>query len=289
MSSLKKGVKILSNIVTVILLLILAVIIYGRLSIMFTNNSYPNYFGYTMFEVSSGSMEPALSVNDIVVVKIGNDNLVKDDIITYINDKNEIITHRIVIVNSDTITVMGDANNTYDTPINRDQVVGKVIKIYPQLGVWQKVITEPKILIVLFITLLAFDFAISYDGKEKEVIKTKPKKVKKEKKKNIPEKVVEKEVEKEEKTVKVNDPIDVNVLLDYTSKIDLEEINKTYNDKRIHLNKSEMRGLKKKIDSIDENKPVLPKLEQKEKDFIEYTIRLDLKAIQNKFKNKKSK
>ena len=284
MSSLKKGVKILSNIVTVILLLILAVIIYGRLSIMFTNNSYPNYFGYTMFEVSSGSMEPALSVNDIVVVKIGNDNLVKDDIITYINDKNEIITHRIVIVNSDTITVMGDANNTYDTPINRDQVVGKVIKIYPQLGVWQKVITEPKILIVLFITLLAFDFAISYDGKEKEVIKTKSKKVKKVKKKNIPEKVVE-----EEKTVKVNDPIDVNVLLDYTSKIDLEEINKTYNDKRIHLNKSEMRGLKKKIDSIDENKPVLPKLEQKEKDFIEYTIRLDLKAIQNKFKNKKSK
>ena len=284
MSSLKKGVKILSNIVTVILLLILAVIIYGRLSIMFTNNSYPNYFGYTMFEVSSGSMEPALSVNDIVVVKIGNDNLVKDDIITYINDKNEIITHRIVIVNSDTITVMGDANNTYDTPINRDQVVGKVIKIYPELGVWQKVITEPKILIVLFITLLAFDFAISYDGKEKEVIKTKSKKVKKVKKKNIPEKVVE-----EEKTVKVNDPIDVNVLLDYTSKIDLEEINKTYNDKRIHLNKSEMRGLKKKIDSIDENKPVLPKLEQKEKDFIEYTIRLDLKAIQNKFKNKKSK
>ncbi len=285
MSSLKKGVKILSNIVTVILLLILAVIIYGRLSIMFTNNSYPNYFGYTMFEVSSGSMEPALSVNDIVVVKIGNDNLVKDDIITYINDKNEIITHRIVIVNSDTITVMGDANNTYDTPINRDQVVGKVIKIYPELGVWQKVITEPKILIVLFITLLAFDFAISYDGKEKEVKKTKSKKVKKEKKENIPEKVVE----KEEKTVKVNDPIDVNVLLDYTSKIDLEEINKTYNDKRIHLNKSEMRGLKKKIDSIDENKPVLPKLEQKEKDFIEYTIRLDLKAIQNKFKNKKSK
>lgn len=285
MSSLKKGVKILSNIITVILLLILAVIIYGRLSIMFTNNSYPNYFGYTMFEVSSGSMEPALSVNDIVVVKIGNDNLVKDDIITYINDKNEIITHRIVIVNSDTITVMGDANNTYDTPINRDQVVGKVIKIYPELGVWQKVITEPKILIVLFITLLAFDFAISYDGKEKEVKKTKSKKVKKEKKENIPEKVVE----KEEKTVKVNDPIDVNVLLDYTSKIDLEEINKTYNDKRIHLNKSEMRGLKKKIDSIDENKPVLPKLEQKEKDFIEYTIRLDLKAIQNKFKNKKSK
>ncbi len=285
MSSLKKGVKILSNIVTVILLLILAVIIYGRLSIMFTNNSYPNYFGYTMFEVSSGSMEPALSVNDIVVVKIGNDNLVKDDIITYINDKNEIITHRIVIVNSDTITVMGDANNTYDTPINRDQVVGKVIKVYPELGVWQKVITEPKILIVLFITLLAFDFAISYDGKEKEVKKTKSKKVKKEKKKNIPEKVIE----KEEKTVKVNDPIDVNVLLDYTSKIDLEEINKTYNDKRIHLNKSEMRGLKKKIDSIDENKPVLPKLEQKEKDFIEYTIRLDLKAIQNKFKNKKSK
>ena len=285
MSSLKKGVKIFSNIITGILLFILIIIIYGRLSIMFTKNNYPNYFGYTFFEVSSGSMEPALSINDIILVKIENNNLKKDDIITYINDKDEIITHRVVIVNSDTITVKGDKNNTYDTPIRREQVIGKVIDIYPELGVWQKVITEPKILIVLFITLLAFDFALSYDGKEPDKKKEITKKVKNKKKK---EKIIKEEkIEKIDKSVQVNDPIDVNVLLDYTSKIDLEKINNSFEDKDIHLNKSEMKGLKKKIDSIDEKKPVLPELEQKEKEFLEYTIRLDLKAIQDNFKNKR--
>ena len=57
-------------------------------------------------------------------------------------------------------------------------------------------------------------------------------------------------------------------------------------DKTVQLNKSEINDLKKKIDSIDEEKPVLPKLEKKEKEFIEYTIRLDLKAIQKNFKHK---
>ncbi len=301
MNPLKKGVKTVSNLLTVGLLIVLVLVIYGRLTVTFSENSYPNYFGYTFFEVSSGSMEPALSVNDVILVKIGYDNYKKGDIITYVNDKGEIITHRIVIVNADTLTVKGDANNTIDTPIQKSQVIGKVERVYPQLSVWQKVITEPKILMVLFITLLAFDFALSYDGEKDKGKSTTKKKViiskEKEEKKELEEiKEIEEKKEKvkenkitsvkpETPRIKVNDSIDVDALLDFTKKIDLEEINKAL-DKTVKLNKKEMTELKEKIDSIDEKKPVLPKLEQKEREFIEYTIRLDLKAIQKNVKNK---
>ena len=171
-----------------------------------------------------------------------------------------------------------------------------------------KVITEPKILIVLFITLLAFDFALSYDGdkdeEKKKTVKAKEdkqeeKKENKNNKKSISEEtepiksedVIKRDIPKPKKkatvsTMKVNDSIDIEALLDFTRRIDLEAINRALDDKTVKLNKSEMNDLKKKIDSIDEDKPVLPELGQKEKEFIEYTIRLDLKAIQKNFKHK---
>ena len=308
MNPLKKTIKTISSVLTIILLIILVLVIYGRLTVMFSKNSYPNYFGYSLFEVSSGSMEPALSVNDVILVKLNYKDYKKGDIITYINEKGEIITHRIVLVNADTLTVKGDANNTIDNPINKKQVIGKVERVYSQLSVWQKVITEPKILIVLFITLLAFDFALSYDGdkdeEKKKTVKAKEEKQgepkeKKDNKKSTSEEteplksedVIKRDIPKPKKkatvsTMKVNDSIDIEALLDFTRRIDLEAINRALDDKTVKLNKSEMNDLKKKIDSIDEDKPVLPELGQKEKEFIEYTIRLDLKAIQKNFKHK---
>ena len=93
MSPLKKITKLIVNIFTYILLVILICVIYGKLVITFGNNVYPNYFGYTFFEVASGSMKPALQVNDVILVKITNEDLKKGDIIgklTYILDGEDI-------------------------------------------------------------------------------------------------------------------------------------------------------------------------------------------------------
>ena len=70
MSHLKKITRIVVNIFTCLLLVILVLVVYGKLATTFGKNKYPNYFGYTFFEVASGSMEPALYVNDVVLVKI---------------------------------------------------------------------------------------------------------------------------------------------------------------------------------------------------------------------------
>lgn len=275
MNHFKKVVKWIVNVFTCLLFAILILVIYGKLNVMLTSASYPNYFGYTFFEVASGSMEPTLYVNDVILVKITKDNLNKNDIIAF-QQGNAIITHRIVFIDNDTLTVKGDNNNTIDRPINIDSVIGKVVKIYAKLGIWKKVLSEPKIIFAIFITLLLFDFALSYSKEDTN---------KKEKKgKKINEDIIVKPPKDDEILNKTEQ------LLEVTKKIDIEEINNLLDDE-VKLNKKEVVDFKEKVASLDDDIEIIDvsdellkkhKFTEKELEFIEYTIRLDLNEIMKK-------
>ena len=81
---------------------------------------------FYFYKVSSGSMEKTLHVNDYILVMESN-NYKAGDIITFRNNKNKIITHRIVSVNNNEIVTKGDANLNVDKTIYKDQIIGKVI------------------------------------------------------------------------------------------------------------------------------------------------------------------
>ena len=278
MSKIKIIIRWIVNILTCFLLLVLFLVIYGKCVLIFSDKGYPNYFGYTFFEVASGSMEPALCINDVILVNITKDNLEKNDIIAFSNN-NAIITHRILFIDGDTITVKGDHNNVIDAPINRSQVIGKVVKVLPKFGIWKKVITEPKILIVIFITLILFDFALSYNGNDKrKIVKEKVKEVREEKKE------ISKEVSMN--IDKKKDIIEADKLLELTRKIDISEINNLIENENIKLSNKEITGLKKELSNTLEKTQELPVLKEKEKKFLEYTMRLDLNEIQKKIKSK---
>lgn len=287
MSTFKKITKLIVNIFTYILLVILVCVIYGKLVITFGDNVYPNYFGYTFFEVASGSMKPALQVNDVIIVKITNEDLKKGDIIAF-QGESAIITHRILYIDGNIITVKGDNNDIVDKPISRDQVIGKIVKIVPKLGIWKKVIVEPKILLSMFITLLLFDFALSYnrdDKKRKQIVKKKEK-IEEE------EEVIAKEIVKEDIVVtpkvekKKKNITESEKLLELTRKIDVDEINRLLEGTEYKLEKREINNLKKKIENKEKNEDIIPKLNSKEKKFVEYTMRLDLSEIQKKINSK---
>ena len=292
MNHLKRAVKILANFFTGVLLIILILVIYGKAVLTFTDNAYPNYFGFTFFEVVSGSMEPTLNINDVILVKVTRNDLKKDDIIAFVNEKS-VITHRIVYIEGDVITVKGDSNNTIDKPININQVIGKVVKIYPKFGIWKKVITDPKVLILIFVTLLLFDYALSYNKKDKN---KKPLIKKKEKENSIKKieindndevtvKEIEPEVKKEEvKVTKIEESHkESDKLLELTRKINIEEINKLLEGSPLELNEEEINNVKKEITKIEKKEDKEPsKLTEKEQEFINYTIRLDLSEIQKK-------
>ena len=287
MSHLKKITKLVVNVFTGILLVILVMVIYGKVVITFGKNSYPNYFGYTVFEVASGSMEPTLRINDAILVKITQENLNKGDIIAFYGE-NAVITHRILYIDDDIITVKGDNNNIVDKPINRAQVIGKIVKVFPRLGIWKKVITDPKIIIAIFITLLLFDFALSYSEKNKVEDKEKP--LESNDKKEMEEVIATQIVPEEKKEVKKK-VIEPEELLEFTRKIDVDEINKLLEGTEYKLEKKEINNLKKEISKVEDkknNNNVTPKLSKKEKKFIEYTLRLDLNEIQKNI-NKNTK
>ena len=287
MNHIKSVLKYIVNITTILLVFILLIIIYGKISSLISGNKYPNYFGYTVLEVASGSMEPVLNVGDVVAVKINSD-FEKDDIVAFINE-NSIITHRIIFIDGDVITVKGDSNNVVDKPINKDQVIGKVIKVYPKLGIMKKVFNSPGVLIMVFITLLLFDFALATNPKDKKnTKKDKPKK-----RLIIKEKTPDDEERDDEIVIKkieiVNNEDNNKKLkeLEITKNIDIEELNALIDEKLKESNKEEVKKIEitNKETTKEEVKTEVKEDVEDSKE-LDYTIRLDLNEIQNRIDKK---
>ncbi len=168
MKKLKIVSKIFFSVITIALLLVVVMVVYNFFQISVLNKKYSNLFGYTFFEVTTGSMSNTIEINDVVIVKITKD-IKKNDIITYLNDE-EIITHRVVEQNDEQIITKGDANNDLDKPIQRDMVLGKVVKTIPRLGIWFKVFTDIKVILSIIITIILFGLTLSSkrEGKQME-------------------------------------------------------------------------------------------------------------------------
>ena len=162
----EKIAHIILNIIITIVFLLVIIVGYNYVTLKIMNKDYTNFFGYTVFEVSTGSMAKTLNIYDVILIKITKDVEV-GDIITF-KQEGEIITHRIMEKNDEEIITKGDANNTEDKAISKDAVIGKVISVYPHLGIWAKVFTEPSVLISVFITLVLIGLAINNKGEKNE-------------------------------------------------------------------------------------------------------------------------
>ena len=133
--------KILYIVVITALLLFTALNICSLLDISF--------FGYRIFKIVTGSMEPKLHVNDVLLIK-EEDNYAIGDIVTY-RYGDEYVTHRVIFVEGDQIVTKGDANNTNDEAINKKDVVGKMILKLTVLSYINYLIGYPIVWVLLFI------------------------------------------------------------------------------------------------------------------------------------------
>ena len=108
-----------------------------------------SFLGFRIYRVESGSMEPTLKVNDLIIVKTMRDYNI-GDIVTF-KDEGQYITHRIVEKDNDMITTKGDSNNTKDPTINKNQIVGRVIYQCKVLGILRQLMLKPYFWIIIFI------------------------------------------------------------------------------------------------------------------------------------------
>lgn len=125
----------------------------------------PMLSGYAHAVVLSGSMEPTIAVNDLIIIK-EQTNYNKDDIITYIDDENTLITHRLIKIEDNKVTTKGDANNVLDPTFDKEQIKGKVIAIIPKAGYIIIFMQNP--LCVVTVVVIAFILMERSYSKEKE-------------------------------------------------------------------------------------------------------------------------
>lgn len=100
----------------------------------------PRVFGFHIYTVISGSMEPAIPTGSLVYVKrISPEKVEEDDVIAFYStmDGESIITHR-VVANSELMSefiTKGDANDTKDmNPVPYDNYIGKMMLALPRVG-----------------------------------------------------------------------------------------------------------------------------------------------------------
>lgn len=156
--------KFLCALLTLVLLLVLVFNVFTFIARATTDNPYPLLFGYGTAVVLSGSMEDTISVNDLVIYKQQSEYAV-GDIISY-NTGTSLVTHRIVELTETGFITKGDANNTPDSPILAEQVVGEVLVIVPGIGAGIEFAQSPMgMMIMVGILLLAVLMPSKYMGR----------------------------------------------------------------------------------------------------------------------------
>lgn len=155
------------NILIMVVVVITIIGLYYMAQVKILNKDYANIFGYTFFEVATGSMANTINIGDIVVVKV-NETFKENDIIVY-KEENSFITHRVIKIDGQDLITRGDANNSEDKPIKSDQILGKVIYIIPKIGIWRRVLASPEILGMIIISIILLGVVLMLTSKtEKE-------------------------------------------------------------------------------------------------------------------------
>ena len=89
-----------------------------------TGNTLPMPFGRGVAIVLSGSMEPTLSVDDLIFVK-AQDSYQVGDVVVF-QSGSSVVVHRIIEINGDSVVTQGDANNAADEEMPLSRIKGEV-------------------------------------------------------------------------------------------------------------------------------------------------------------------
>lgn len=132
MRGLKIAGQIISKVIVVLLALLLVLNLYTIVMRQALDVKQPSVFGFSSAVVLSGSMEPAIHVDDMVIIH-RQSSYELQDIVMY-EGEHSMITHRIVGTEEGSYITRGDSNNIDDPAVPAEKVVGKVICIIPGAG-----------------------------------------------------------------------------------------------------------------------------------------------------------
>lgn len=180
----KKHIKTAIRIATLVLAaMVIGVNVYAITASRLVGDTVPMPFGVGAAVVLSGSMEPEISVGDLLIVG-ERESYETGDVIVY-QDGRMAVTHRIVSISEDEVITRGDANNIEDDPITPEQIKGEVVVVIPLLGYAVNIIKTPLgtlciLALAIFLLERSFRMERSKDTEELEKIKAEIERLKQE-------------------------------------------------------------------------------------------------------------
>lgn len=121
-------------------------------------------FGYRVYTISSGSMEPTYEVGDVVLIKkTPAEDLKVGDVITY-EIGNITVTHRLVSItegadNIERYTTKGDANEVNDPSFAYDRIEGKLVYRFKLYSLMVKLVhNKVTFFFIIFVPLVVTIF-----------------------------------------------------------------------------------------------------------------------------------
>lgn len=161
---MKKVLSIMSTALIVVLLILLCAVLASKL-----------IFGVEMKAVLTPSMEPELPVGSLLIIApVDYEDIDIGDDITFVRDSNlTLVTHRVIEKNDSEmmITTQGIANNVADSPIEYENVVGKVrfhILYLGYLIIWTSTIEGKIIAAAVIIAFIIISFLFDKNSEKEE-------------------------------------------------------------------------------------------------------------------------
>ena len=159
--------KLFFHVINAISVTVIALALFVLLSVVLTEKgSAPSVLGYSAFRVVTGSMEPSICEDDLIVVRrVEAAEIEVGDVISfYATDPSlygAVNTHRVTAVaeeNGEAVfTTKGDANLIEDAyPVHEAELIGKVVFVSAFLGTLSRLMSNPLVFVpLIMLPLLA--------------------------------------------------------------------------------------------------------------------------------------
>ena len=164
----KKLADILRKTAIIALTIIAGLGFYTYNAQVLVGNPLPMPFGVGTAVVVSGSMEPAIHVNDLLIVKEAKKEAIHVGDVIVFQGERSLIAHRVVEMQDEYLITQGDANNVADAPIDWEQVKGRMIGRVPAIGNVVGIIRQPVVCIfLLVVAIYMFEKSFRMEKEEK--------------------------------------------------------------------------------------------------------------------------
>lgn len=156
--------RLIKNIICWVMIIVLAFTLIVFMTTRIQGNT-PTVFGYSIYRISSGSMEPELMVGDVIL-----DKEIKDESEIYVGDvitfeggsqfDDRLVTHKVIKAPyTDTdgnlmLQTKGIANEIEDKPIKFSQVRAKMICKIPYIDTLYNLFLSPSGLLILILLII---------------------------------------------------------------------------------------------------------------------------------------